>query len=64
MQCIKYLYSIRGKKFYTSVLSLAQFISTLQNKKVSKEKIVCYLQEIAVFDISKKVQAESRSMLA
>ena len=30
VNCIKYLFSLRGKRLYTSALSIAQFVSVLQ----------------------------------
>ena len=33
VNCIKYLFSLRGKRLYTSALSIAQFVSVLQKSE-------------------------------
>lgn len=44
--CLRYLYSLTGKKLYISTLSVAQLISTFQKKKSNEEirRIVRELQ--------------------
>lgn len=37
-ECLKYLFSLRGKRLYTSALSIAQFVSVLQ-KTVANDEI-------------------------
>lgn len=35
--CIKYLFSLRGKRLYTSALSIAQFVSVFQKTQSNEE---------------------------
>lgn len=37
--CLKYLFSLTGKKLYVSTLSIAQLVSILQNSKVKKDEV-------------------------
>lgn len=55
--CLKYLFSLRGKRLYTSALSMAQFVSVLQktesnanirkavNSLVAKFKIISFTEK-------------------
>ena len=36
-RCLKYLFSLRGKRLYTSSLSIAQFVSVFQKTKPNDE---------------------------
>ena len=36
-ECLKYLYSLTGKRLYTSSLSIAQLVSVFQKKKTNQE---------------------------
>lgn len=36
-ECLKYLFSLRGKRLYTSALSIAQFVSVFQKVKPNDE---------------------------
>lgn len=44
--CLQYLFSLKGKRLYSSTLSIAQFISVFQKKRSNDEirKRVKYLQ--------------------
>lgn len=46
MLCLQYLFSLKGKRLYSSTLSIAQFISVFQKKRSNDEirKRVKYLQ--------------------
>lgn len=65
--CLQYLFSLKGKKLYSSTLSIAQFISVFQKKRSNDEirKRVKYLQtkfnliSFTETDISKAIDEES-----
>ena len=44
-RCLKYLFSLKGKRLYISTLSIAQFVSVYQKKRTNEEirKQVKYL---------------------
>ena len=46
IQCLHYLFSLKGKRLYSSTLSIAQFVSVFQKRKTNDEirRKVKYLQ--------------------
>lgn len=46
IRALNYLYSLRGKRLYTSTLAVAQLVSTFQKRKTNAEikEIVKYIQ--------------------
>ena len=46
IQCLHYLFSLKGKRLYSSTLSIAQFVSVFQKRKTNNEirRKVKYLQ--------------------
>ena len=66
-QCVKYLYSLtkRGKKLFTSALSIAQCISVFQKKKSNGEieKIVRnIMKKVETIDFTKKDVSDALSV--
>lgn len=45
VDCLKYLFSLKGKKLYTSALSIAQIVSVFQ-KKIGNENIKKLIRNI------------------
>lgn len=61
-RCLKYLFSLRGKRLYTSALSVAQFVSVFQKTKPNSEirkAVHDILAKFTIISFSEKDIAES-----
>jgi predicted nucleic acid-binding protein len=47
MDCLRYLYSLQGKRLYISALTIGQFVAFFQNRKWTNEKIKNTVKYIA-----------------
>ncbi len=57
MLCLRYLYSLTGKKLYVSSLSISQFVSVMQKKMdndVIRDKVKYWLKKFNIISFQKE----------